>query len=251
MVMRLIKLRRSLAGGFVGALVAIQPARAQQIPSPLRYEVRAWPDAAILTGAAAATLVPRLLKGSLPHATCAPCDRSGLWRMDRGAVGPLRSAPARVSDVLVLGTTLGGAVLLATTRSGEGGDARREDFAVLTEAVGLTSAATDWMKVLFHRPRPVRYSADALNYPSANYGLSFPSGHTSQAFAAAAAYASILHRRGVAGRHRTEIAALFTTAAATGVMRVLSRKHFPTDVIAGALLGTAIGWTIPALHAIR
>ncbi|MCE2497035.1 MAG: hypothetical protein J4F31_10740 [Flavobacteriales bacterium] len=31
-------------------------------------------------------------------------------------------------------------------------------------------------------------------------------------------------------------------------MRVESGQHFPTDVIAGAALGTAIGWALSALH---
>ena len=77
------------------------------------------------------------------------------------------------------------------------------------------------------------------------------SGHTSTTFAAAAAYASILQRRGEAGKHTAEIVALFGAAALTGVLRVSAHKHFPTDVIAGAALGTAIGWAVPRLHRVQ
>ena len=76
-----------------------------------------------------------------------------------------------------------------------------------------------------------------------------PSSHASVAFAAAAAYASILHRRGLARSHAGQIAVLFGAAAATGVLRVVAHRHFPTDVAAGAALGFVIGWTLPALHA--
>jgi membrane-associated phospholipid phosphatase len=65
----------------------------------------------------------------------------------------------------------------------------------------------------------------------------------------ASAYASILSRRGIAGKHKTEIATLFGVAAATGVLRVVSREHFPTDVVAGAVLGLGLGWIVPKLHA--
>ncbi len=40
----------------------------------------------------------------------------------------------------------------------------------------------------------------------------------------------------------------FGAAGLVGYMRVESGQHFPTDVIAGAAIGTAIGWAIPALH---
>ena len=248
MSMSFIKLRRALAAGFVALLAAAHPLGAQQVPAPLRFEIHPWPDAAVLGAATVATLVPELFRSRLSHATCAPCSPAGLWGIDRGTVGPVRTVPARMSDVAFAGAAAGSVVLLLRSRPGEVAAARREDFAVLSEAMTVTAAVTDWMKVLVHRPRPGRYSSAALDYTSPGNGLSFPSGHTSQAFAAAAAYASILHRRGVAGRHRTEIAALFTTAAVTGVLRVVARKHFPTDVVAGAVLGTVIGWTVPALH---
>ena len=44
------------------------------------------------------------------------------------------------------------------------------------------------------------------------------------------------------------LAGTFGAAGLVGYMRVESGQHFPTDVIAGAAIGTAIGWAIPALH---
>ena len=44
------------------------------------------------------------------------------------------------------------------------------------------------------------------------------------------------------------LAGTFGAAGLVGYMRVESGQHVPTDVIAGAAIGTAIGWAIPALH---
>lgn len=247
MIKRFIKLRRAIAGGFASAALLGQPLQAQQAPAPLRFEVRVWPDAAIFGATTTAEVLRRVLDDRLPLVTCSPCDRSRLWGIDRGAVGPFRAGPSRASDVLLAGTTWGAGTLLALSRGGGEGTARLHDFVVFGEALSVTDAATTWTKALFHRARPDHYVAGASIAPDRDYA--FPSGHTSGAFAAAAAYASILHRRGIAGRHTVEIVALFTTAAATGAMRVAAHKHFPTDVVGAAVLGTAIGWTIPAIHA--
>ena len=251
MPMRFIKLRRVATLGLVLALCGAH-AWAQQPPAtPLRFEVRAWPAGVVFGAAVVGTLVPELSKRSLPHATCAPCDPSRLWGIDRDILGPLRTRPSQLSTAGVVGTGIAGGLLLIRARRGESAEAWREDLAVFAQAVGMATAVTEWTKVLVHRPRPVRYGPDGALYDQPSDGLSFPSGHTSAAFAAAAAYASILRRRGIAGRHHTEIAALLTAAAVTGAMRVAARKHFPTDGVAGAALGAAIGWAVPAVHAVR
>ena len=62
---------------------------------------------------------------------------------------------------------------------------------------------------------------------------------------------SILQRRGELAHHQLEAAALYALAATTGALRVAAHKHFPTDVLAGAALGSAIGWFVPQLYPIR
>jgi membrane-associated phospholipid phosphatase len=39
-----------------------------------------------------------------------------------------------------------------------------------------------------------------------------------------------------------------TAAAMTGYARVKAGKHYPTDIIASAVVGFAIGYLIPTLH---
>jgi membrane-associated phospholipid phosphatase len=243
-------LRRALTFGLALVLAAPAAARAQERPE-VRFRVGVWPDGAVVAGGFAAAVVPLVWPGSFAHATCAPCNPAPLWSIDRSTVGPIRSAASLASYGTIGVEAALGAFFLARSRQGQGTAAFVEDATVIAEAVSLTTAATTWTKVLVHRPRPYRYLTDATGTPTADDGRSFPSNHASVAFAAAAAFASILHRRGIAGRHKVEIGLLFAAAAATGVLRVAAHEHFPTDVLAGATLGFTIGWTIPALHAIR
>jgi membrane-associated phospholipid phosphatase len=39
-----------------------------------------------------------------------------------------------------------------------------------------------------------------------------------------------------------------TLAAATGYLRYQAGKHYPTDIIGGAIIGSLIGWGVPKLH---
>lgn len=60
--------------------------------------------------------------------------------------------------------------------------------------------------------------------------LSFPSAHATSSFAAAAAYRGLVPR-----------AALYALATGYAVSRPYLGVHYPSDVAAGALLGTALG----------
>jgi membrane-associated phospholipid phosphatase len=79
---------------------------------------------------------------------------------------------------------------------------------------------------------------------------SFPSAHTSVAFAAVAL--ECFHHGFLDTTHTGWGAAVcpVTAVVATGtaVLRVAADRHWATDVIAGAVLGGALGYAIPALH---
>ncbi len=240
-------MRRDLTFALAVLLAAPQVARAQQRPD-VRFKVEPWPDGVVVAGAVAAAAVPLAFPNSFAHATCEPCDPAALWGLDRATIGPLHGSISLASwGTLGLEAALGTA-FLAGTRRGQGTAAFVGDATVIAEAVSLTAAATEWTKVLVHRPRPYLYLPGATGVPTADDGRSFPSGHASIAFSAAAAFASVLHRRGIAGRHKVEIALLFAAATVTSALRVAAHEHFPTDVLAGAALGFGIGWTVPSLH---
>jgi membrane-associated phospholipid phosphatase len=243
-----IKFRGAVAWG-LGAALCAAPAAAQA--PALRFDARLVPATAVLAATTAIGLAPVVFASHLPHATCAPCDPAGLPGVDRGTVGLVRTGAATVSDATLFATAGGAGLLLLREAHGDLRIAR-EDLTVLAQAVATASLLTNWAKVLFHRPRPYRYvPAAAGSGGAAESGLSFPSGHTSASFAAAFAYWSIQARRGRAHARVPRIAALVATAAATGVLRVAAREHFPTDVAAGALLGAAVGWAVPRLYPVQ
>lgn len=98
------------------------------------------------------------------------------------------------------------------------------------------------LKNLIARPRP--FIADPGFVPKIPppMGYSFPSGHSCSSFACAA----VLHRRlgkGVSGRRAVfAVSAAWLTAAVIAFSRLYFFVHFPTDVMAGAVIGVIIGF---------
>lgn len=73
---------------------------------------------------------------------------------------------------------------------------------------------------------------------------SFPSGHTTAAFALYGLLAFWINKRGWS-------VALFVLAVAVGYSRMFLNQHFLVDVFAGSILGALIAWGIHALFFIR
>jgi len=197
-----------------------------------------------------ASILPDVLGRELPYARCAPCDstRVPTWGIDRIAVGPYRGFWSDISWFTLI-ATMGGALWLV----GEGDDGipasnDRDPDNISLMYVGLTTAAaTTWLKILVHRPRPIRYTAEAQQYAGRDNGRSFPSGHAAGAFAMAAGATALLAMKDSARSRIPTIVMLFSGATATAALRVAAHRHFPTDVLAGAILGTTIGFLVPRI----
>ncbi len=119
-----------------------------------------------------------------------------------------------------------------------GGPRGRAAVQAAALACGTGIALFLWLKRLCNRPRPCSIQphcwADLL--PPDQF--SFPSGHSITAFAFAAA----------AGIMVPALApALLLCASSVAISRILLGMHFLSDVVAGALIGAALGWSASAL----
>jgi membrane-associated phospholipid phosphatase len=101
------------------------------------------------------------------------------------------------------------------------------------------------------RPRPLAYNPEApmseRTDPDARQAMF--SGHTTFAFASAV-FLSTVYSDYFPGSSWTPYiwAGSLSAAAAVGILRVTSGKHFPTDVIIAAIVGSGIGYLIPLVH---
>jgi membrane-associated phospholipid phosphatase len=125
------------------------------------------------------------------------------------------------------------------------------DTLIIGQAVLVNVAVNQAVKVGVQRPRPMVYelaAEDPLLDKNDNY-LSFYSSHTSVVVAAGVSYARTFALRHPQSRYRWLVFAAAVGGGATvGSLRVLSGRHFPTDVITGAAAGSGIGLLIPQLH---
>jgi membrane-associated phospholipid phosphatase len=113
-----------------------------------------------------------------------------------------------------------------------------------TVAVLLGSILSGAIKEVVGRLRPPFADPAVVALTSAPDTPSFPSGHATSAFAAAAAVGVFYPRLRVP---------LYGLAALVGLSRIYLGVHYGLDVLAGAMLGVAIGlavaWTVRRLIA--
>jgi membrane-associated phospholipid phosphatase len=204
-----------------------------------------WEDVATIALLTSLAVAPGA--AGLPNGApdCAPCDPTGLPAIDRRVPGAGSAGAGTASDLVLLGVAAGAAV---ATIAAVPAEFRTGNAAVLGETITAAYAVTGWMKVAVARERPVMYTSDAAaaaDDPDSQ--RSFPSGHTAAAFAVATSYLVVSGRQQAPHRTRNALL-LFAGAVAVGALRVAAGRHFPTDVLGGAIVGAAIGWAVPTLR---
>jgi membrane-associated phospholipid phosphatase len=221
----------------LAGLLALSQSLAAQVAPPRAVQPGDVVSAAVAAGLAVA---PRVFGWGPDSAACAPCNPADLPGFDRWAVHRPVAAWSSASTVAVLG--LGAAALVDLDRRDHGAA-----YAVAAMQAALwAEGATEVLKVAVGRARPVLYTDGAAAAAGNNDNLrSFPSGHTALAFSLATSY--WLARRDLTGRPGTVGWLGVVAAAGVGVMRVAAGQHFPSDVVAGALLGTASGIIVHAV----
>ncbi|HUC83327.1 MAG TPA: phosphatase PAP2 family protein [Flavisolibacter sp.] len=99
-----------------------------------------------------------------------------------------------------------------------------------TGAVLINVAVTQGLKKIVARQRPYNEYPGLINYYHFEKDSSFPSGHTSNAFATATTLSLTFKKWYVT-------VPAYLWAAASGYSRLYLGQHYPTDVLAGAAVG--------------
>jgi undecaprenyl-diphosphatase len=112
-------------------------------------------------------------------------------------------------------------------------------------AVALPSLFSTIIKRLVGRARPLRVPGHDVYFAPFSWRVeyaSLPSGHSTTAFAAAAALGALFPRARVA---------FWTYAAIIAISRVVLVAHYPSDVIAGAVVGACGALLVRRWYAVR
>ena len=220
---------------------------------PFPYELETGREVGLL-GAAGATFLAGVLVGDDPPPEAGTVgDRSVVPGFDRSATRRWSPGADHASDWLVW-TQMASPVALMVTEPGsrQGGKLAL----IYAETMLLNAGTTFALKSVFRRPRPFVHNDDpripAELRRSATAYRSFPSGHTANAFASMVYFASVYARLHPDSEANGWVwGGCLTAAGTTGLLRYLAGRHYPTDILAGAVLGATLGWLVPHLHEVE
>jgi hypothetical protein len=192
------------------------------VTAPLQWDERAWKKAGIGVLAVGALMI---------------ADSKVREEMLRHTEGAMELG----NSVEPFGQEYSWAVLAAFYGAGKLFDNQRaravaeDGFASSVIAAGIITPA---IKSLAGRSRP---SQSERNYVFGEDGASFPSGHATQAFAIASVIAEHYESRWV------DIM-VYGIAGLVGYARIAHQAHFTSDVLAGAIIGIAVGKAVVRIN---
>jgi membrane-associated phospholipid phosphatase len=247
--------KHTLASVVLVLLVA-SGARAQEAQDPARERTTAesapqlrlsplWDSATMATSAATVGL-----------SLLIPVDTGTRWNtellpIDDHLKGRYSSQAAHTSDIL-LAVNVVAPVALFTGRGLDRETGKR--LAIYGETLLVGLAVNSLVKAAVARPRPYAYSDDpAIVAYAEGQGrdsrLSFYSGHASTTFSASVAGAYLFAQSTSDTNARAAVWGLeLAMAAATADLRTRAGKHFYSDVLVGAAVGSGLGVLVPYLH---
>lgn len=193
-------------------------ATARALAAPARWGPHEWLAVPAVTAGLAA-----LSLADAPVDHFVDRDRRGLKNALLNTIEPLGS---EASIPIVLSTYLVG---IALDRPG----LRRAGTLAAASSVAAGGVITPLFKELVGRARP-REHEGSHHFQPLGGDTSFPSGHTTQAFAIASVFAA-------EARPLWAKVTAYGLAGGVGVARMYHGAHFASDVAAGALVGTLVG----------
>ena len=178
-------------------------------------------------------------------------EKSDVNAFDRFFMNSYSSSLDRAGDAGVALCLMTPAVLLATDKD--------EWFTVATmyaETLLIANGIKELTKLCVTRTRPYMYY-DPSTYPEddlkdGDFANSFPSGHSTMAFAGATFTSYTFSKYFPDSPWRYAVTGgSYALALTTAALRVKSGNHFMTDVMTGAAIGTAVGILVPWMHTVK
>lgn len=221
-------------------------------PAVLDYDP--WLSAPLTLVATSAWLGSEVLKPQLAPHTCRWCDDE-LNPIDSGVRNALRwddaDAGDLASNIAVAAAIPASAGALALAAGGN--DAWRlvpVDMLIVAEATMVAAAVNQAAKFTAGRQRPFVRALPGgdkrqTKHPDDN-NLSFYSGHANLTFALAVSSGTVATMRGYSWAPVVWVTGL-TAATAASYFRVAGDRHYFTDVLVGAGMGSALGAAMPLL----
>ncbi|MGO9310710.1 MAG: phosphatase PAP2 family protein [Spirochaetia bacterium] len=235
-----------------GLLVVVVCALVISVPRPAIAEelnVNLVTDGIILAGGLAAAGLSELLPSlPPPWGALGTPDAASVNPLDRAFMYPYSQGFDAASTVLEY-TSVAAPLLFALVLDSH--DILPIGI-VYGEAVSYALAVKNVVDYLVPRYRPYVYEGGTSLVSSSEDDQSFPSGHATVVFAAATAGVTIYAMSFPGSPYFVPFTiASYGVAVLTGAFRVAAGMHFVTDVVAGAALGSAIGFLVPFLHGVR
>ncbi|MFO0585061.1 MAG: phosphatase PAP2 family protein [Anaeromyxobacter sp.] len=209
-------------------------------------------DLWITAGAGAVVLGLELAKGAIVPDGCRWCATNGLDDGVRRRLVWSDPKVARLTSDGIAGLALpagAAAYLVLAARNGPGWREGAWDTVYVAEAAALSMTLNQIVKLAVVRQRPYAAHGNwayADRKTTSDDNLSFWSSHTAVSFAIATSAGTIASMRG-----RDEAPWVWAiglgAATAAGYFRIAADKHYLTDVLTGAVVGSAFGLAVPKL----
>jgi membrane-associated phospholipid phosphatase len=244
---------RLLVGLGGGVLLGLAGAPASAQTRQLRWNPAV--DVTVTAVGATGWIASEVFEEALAPARCRWCDVDSPDAAVRQAlVWRDTSTADTISDVtgfVLMPLTALGLDTLAAAHDHAVGDVP-ENALLIGEATVVAEDVTQLTKLLVGRERPFVHALppeERLRTPSpSGNNVSFFSGHSSEAFALAAASGTISEMRSYRWAAATwSVGAAI--AVTTAYLRIAADRHWLTDVLVGAVVGAAVGVAMPyAFH---
>jgi membrane-associated phospholipid phosphatase len=239
-----LAIARCLRLSILGALLAA-PGGAQLADGSYQRPLFTWRDAVLAGGFAIGTFAIR------------PLDKSAALSLQRPYTQ--QQKVLRTTATIVRTIAEPGSVFIGVSMYAVGRVSHSDQLAELglrgTEALVVGGGFANILKYSFGRARPfvdtVSPNPDDWQLLRGRRGdsyRSFPSGHTVAAFAAAAAVSAETSRWWPGATYYAIGPALYAGAAAVGASRMYENRHWASDVIVGAAIGTFAGTKVVRYH---